>query len=98
MPISPRLWLELEKLTDRDLEVVKKYVDDRLKDHTGNKGTVVERRPFDDGWLQLEYRVYKPTGRRSGPYWSFYRIEDGKQKREYVGRNLDAWIAKRSHD
>ena len=57
-----------------------------------NKGTVVERRPFDDGWLQLEYRVYKPTGRRSGPYCSFYWTKDGKRKREYAGRDLDAWM------
>jgi len=49
-------------------------------------GTVVERRPYQGGWLQLEYRRNKKTGTLSGPYWQFRYLEGGKQKVKYIGK------------
>jgi hypothetical protein len=46
----------------------------------GPSSTVVERRPYGSGVLQLETRG------DSGPYWYFHLRKDGKQKTVYVGK------------
>jgi hypothetical protein len=50
---------------------------------------VVEYRPYEDGMLQAEVRIYtRRDGGRSerGPYWYFRFHEGGKQKKIYLGR------------
>jgi hypothetical protein len=50
---------------------------------------VVEYRPYEDGMLQAEVRIYtRRDGGRSerGPYWYFRYHEGGKQKKIYLGR------------
>ena len=50
---------------------------------------VVEYRPYEDGFLQAELRIYrKRDGSRSerGPYWYFRYHEGGKQKKLYLGK------------
>jgi hypothetical protein len=42
--------------------------------------TVVERRAYGSGVLQLEKRG------ESGPYWYFHHRKDGKQKTIYLGK------------
>ena len=50
---------------------------------------VVEYRPYEDGMLQAEIRVYtRRDGGHSerGPYWYFRFHEGGKQKKLYLGK------------
>jgi hypothetical protein len=42
--------------------------------------TVIERRAYGSGVLQLEKRG------ESGPYWYFHHRKDGKQKTIYLGK------------
>jgi hypothetical protein len=46
----------------------------------GPSSTVVERRAYGSGVLQLEKRG------ESGPYWYFHHRKDGKQKTIYLGK------------
>jgi hypothetical protein len=46
----------------------------------GPSSTVVERRAYGSGVLQLEKRG------ESGPYWYFHHRKDGKQKSVYLGK------------
>jgi hypothetical protein len=52
--------------------------------------TVVERRDYKNGVLQLERRAYrrKKDGRLTerGPYWYFHFREGGRQKTMYLGQ------------
>jgi hypothetical protein len=47
---------------------------------TGPSSTVIERRAYGSGVLQLEKRG------ESGPYWYFRHRKDGKQKTIYLGK------------
>jgi hypothetical protein len=47
---------------------------------TGPSSTVIERRAYGSGVLQLEKRG------ESGPYWYFHYRKDGKQKTVYLGK------------
>jgi hypothetical protein len=42
--------------------------------------TVIERRAYGSGVLQLEMRG------ESGPYWYFHHRKDGKQKTLYISK------------
>jgi hypothetical protein len=59
----------------------------------GPLSTVVERRDYQNGVLQLERRAYrrKMDGglTERGPYWYFHFREGGKQKTMYVGQTDD---------
>jgi len=51
--------------------------------------TVLERRSYRNGLLQLEERTYTRkdgTEARRGPYWYFHYREEGKQQTIYVGK------------
>jgi hypothetical protein len=48
--------------------------------NAGPPSTVVERRAYGSGVLQLEKRG------ESGPYWYFHHRKDGKQKSIYLGK------------
>jgi hypothetical protein len=56
---------------------------------------VLERRAHADGVLQLEYRRNPKTGAERGPYWYFKHREAGRQRTEYVGKDLGAWMERR---
>jgi hypothetical protein len=47
---------------------------------TAPSSTVLERRSYGSGVLQLERRG------ESGPYWYFHHRKDGKQKTVYIGK------------
>ena len=55
--------------------------------------TVVERRDYRNGVLQLEKRAYrrKKDGglTQQGPYWYFHFREGGRQKTMYLGQTDD---------
>jgi hypothetical protein len=46
----------------------------------GPSSTVIERRAYGSGVLQLEKRG------ESGPYWYFHHRKEGKQKTIYLGK------------
>jgi hypothetical protein len=50
---------------------------------------VLEYRPHEDGYLQLELRRYirrDGSARERGPYWYFQFHEGGKRKKLYLGK------------
>jgi hypothetical protein len=63
---------------------------------------VLEYRPFDDGYLQLELRRYvrrDGSTRERGPYWHFQFHEGGKRRKLYLGKTNDpegTLVAKRA--
>jgi hypothetical protein len=54
------------------------------------QSTVLERREYRNGLLQLEGRAYrrKKDGELTerGPYWYFHYREDGRQRTLYIGK------------
>jgi hypothetical protein len=55
----------------------------------GPLSTVVERRDYRNGVLQLERRAYRRKDgglTERGPYWYFHFREGGRQKTMYVGQ------------
>lgn len=56
---------------------------------------VSERRPYGSGVLQLETRRNPKTGAERGPYWYFKYREAGRQRTEYVGKDLQLWMERR---
>lgn len=56
---------------------------------------VSERRPYGSGVLQLEVRRNPKTGTERGPYWYFKYREASRQRTEYVGKDLEAWMERR---
>src|SRR5215212_6839437 len=63
---------------------------------------VLEYRPHEDGYLQLELRRYvrrDGSVRERGPYWYFQFHEGGKRRKLYLGKTSDpesSLAAKRS--
>jgi hypothetical protein len=53
---------------------------------------VLEYRPHEDGYLQLELRRYvrrDGSTRVRGPYWYFQYHEGGKRRKLYLGKTSD---------
>jgi hypothetical protein len=53
---------------------------------------VLEYRPHEDGYLQLELRRYirrDGSPRERGPYWYFQFHEGGKRSKLYLGKTTD---------
>jgi hypothetical protein len=53
---------------------------------------VLEFRPYEDGYLQLELRRYvrrDGSARERGPYWYFQFHEEDKRKKQYLGKTSD---------
>ena len=53
---------------------------------------VLEYRPHEDGYLQLELRRYvrrDGSARERGPYWYFQFHEGGKRRKLYLGKTSD---------
>ena len=53
---------------------------------------VLEYRPHEDGYLQLELRRYvrrDGSTRERGPYWYFQFHECGKRRKLYLGKTSD---------
>jgi hypothetical protein len=77
----------ISKLSGAELERVKDAVDSRRERLA--QSTVVERRSYGSGVLQLEYRANPKTGTTRGPYWYFHYREGGRQRTVYVGKTDD---------
>ena len=74
-------------LSGPELEAVREAVERRRQ--TLAQSSVVERRSFGSGILQLEYRINPKTGTRRGPYWYYHYREGGRQYTLYVGKTDD---------
>jgi hypothetical protein len=77
----------ISKLSGPDLEHVREALDSRRQRLA--QSTVVERRSYGSGVLQLEYRANPKTGTQRGPYWYFHYREKGRQRTLYVGKTDD---------
>ena len=86
-----RLIAAAERLDAGGLDRLQAAIDRRR--HTLKQSTVLERRDFRNGVLQLESRAYrrKKDGglTKRGPYWYFHYREGGKQRTLYVGKTDD---------
>jgi hypothetical protein len=77
----------ISKLSGVELERVREAVDRRQERLA--QSTVVERRSYGSGVLQLEYRANPKTGTTRGPYWYFHYREGGRQRTLYIGKTDD---------
>ena len=88
----------LDAMDDEELDRLQAAIDRRRRELARNEvppaagasSTVVERRAYGSGVLQVEKRG------ESGPYWYFHHRKDGKQKTVYLGKT-DAPEIKLAH-
>jgi hypothetical protein len=80
----------VEQLDTGELDRLQEVIDRRRGALKKNQSTVLERRDYRNGVLQLEGRAYrrKKDGKQTerGPYWYFHYREGGKQHTLYVGK------------
>ena len=81
---------QVEQMNVEELDRVQEAID-RRRQQLGHKpvSSVVERRNYGNGILQLESRAYRRkdgglTDR--GPYWYFHYRQGGKQRTLYIGK------------
>jgi hypothetical protein len=81
---------DIERMNAEELDRLQEAID-RRRQQLGDKpvSTVVERRNYGNGILQLERRAYRRkdgglTDR--GPYWYFHYRQGGKQRTLYLGK------------
>src|SRR5215212_9440099 len=81
----------IAKMDEQELDWVQAAIDQRRG--SSRQSTVLERREYRNGLLQLEGRAYrrKKDGelRERGPYWYFHYRKGGKQCTLYVGKTED---------
>jgi hypothetical protein len=93
MNIDPIIPL-IEQMSAEQLDQLQQVINRRRQQMAdGPLSTVVERRDYRNGVLQLERRAYrrKKDGglTERGPYWYFHFREGGRQKTMYVGQTDD---------
>jgi hypothetical protein len=71
---------DLDRLQDAIDRRRKRLAGEVMLAAAGPSSTVIERRAYGSGVLQLEKRG------ESGPYWYFHHRKDGKQKSVYLGK------------
>src|SRR3712207_2853156 len=84
----------IERMSAEQLDHLQQAIDHRRRQIGGGPlSTVVERRDYQNGILQLERRAYrrKKDGKltQRGPYWYFHFREGGRQKSMYLGKTDD---------
>ena len=82
-----------------ELEVMERALEQRRRElglskmgEDASPSQVLKGRPYGDGWLQLERRIYvRKDGGVSvrGPYWYFRYHEGGRQRKLYLGKTGD---------
>ena len=80
----------IERMNTEELDRIQEAIDWRRR-HLGDEpvSTVVERRNYGNGILQLEKRAYRRKDAKlteRGPYWYFHFREGGKQRTLYIGK------------
>jgi hypothetical protein len=81
---------QVERMNAEELDRLQEAIV-RRRQQLGDKpvSTVVERRNYGNGILQLERRAYKRKDgglTERGPYWYFHFREGGKQRTLYIGK------------
>ncbi len=84
----------IEQMNAEQLHQLQEAIDHRRQQiGEGSLSTVVERRDYQNGVLQLEKRAYrrKKDGglTQQGPYWYFHFREGGRQRTKYLGQTDD---------
>src|SRR5919112_749375 len=84
--IIPRV----ERMNVEELDRLQEVID-RRRQQLGDRpvSTVVERRNYGNGVLQLERRAYRRKDgglTERGPYWYFHFREGGRQRTKYLGK------------
>ena len=81
----------IAEMDEQELDRVQAAIDRRRG--ASRQSTVLERREYRNGLLQLEGRAYrrKKDGELTerGPYWYFHYREGGKQRTLYVGKTAN---------
>jgi hypothetical protein len=84
------------EMDERELDRLQAAIDRRrgsLKKNKEKQSTVLERREYRNGLLQLEGRAYKRKKdgglTERGPYWYFHYREGGRQRTLYIGKTDD---------
>jgi hypothetical protein len=83
----------IEQISADQLDQLQQAIN-RRRQQIGDRplSTVVERRDYRNGVLQLEKRAYRRKDSQltqRGPYWYFHFREGGRQKTMYVGQTGD---------
>ncbi len=77
-------------MSSSELDRLQEAIDCRRGTPKKKRSTVLERRDYRNGVLQLEGRAYqrKKDGEltQRGPYWYFHYREGGRQRTLYVGK------------
>ena len=83
----------ITQMDEPELDRLQEAIDRRRSSFKKNKekqSTVLERREYRNGLLQLEGRTYKrkKDGKLTerGPYWYFHYREGGRQRTLYIGK------------
>jgi hypothetical protein len=80
----------IETMGRSELDQLEEAIDRRRGAPKKRQSTVLERRDYRNGVLQLEGRAYrrKKDGELTerGPYWYFHYREGGKQRTLYIGK------------
>jgi len=88
-PIIPLI----ERMSAEELDQLQQAINRRRQQlGDGPLSTVVERRDYRNGVLQLEKRAYRRKDgqlTQRGPYWYFHFREGGRQRTKYLGQTDD---------
>jgi hypothetical protein len=80
----------IEAMSSSELDRLQEAIDRRRGAPMKRQSTVLERRDYRNGILQLEGRAYqrKKDGEltQRGPYWYFHYREEGRQRTLYIGK------------
>jgi hypothetical protein len=80
----------IAEMDEQELDRLQAAIDRRRGFLKKKLSTVLERREYRNGLLQLEGRAYrrKKDGELTerGPYWYFHYREGGKQRTLYIGK------------
>jgi hypothetical protein len=83
----------IEQMDAEQLDHLQKAIDHRRQQMDDRPlSTVVERRDYRNGVLQLEKRAYRRKDGQlthRGPYWYFHFREGGRQRTKYLGQTDD---------
>src|SRR5215218_6800108 len=83
----------IAKMDEHELDRLQAAIDQRRGTLKKKQSTVLERREYRNGLLQLEGRAYRRKKdsqlTERGPYWYFHYREGGKQRTLYVGKTDD---------
>src|SRR5215211_7917225 len=92
MNIDPIIPL-IEQMSAEQLDQLQQVIHRRRQQMAdGPLSTVVERRDYRNGVLQLEKRAYRRKDgqlTQRGPYWYFHFREGGRQRTKYLGQTDD---------